>query len=313
MIDYTTTVFNDTVKRQKVQQHQQIRTDGGQLLNRELPPRPEEVLDEERIQFQALTDLSDSDYAALVEDILENGVLQPVIVDDSDEQVIIDGHHREAIAEFYDLSEEKRPAYVVVSGMDDDEKLSRAIKQNLIGRDTTDAVKSHAVKQYIELSWDRTDDGDLIRPETDTEVAEKLGVDQSLVSRVVNNMNAHIIYHDRVKAREYYKKNPDASYRDVAEQVDTSRPTVTEWLKEDFDEGEEQSFTIKRFDSVEDYSPSPPEVNLTEVASGVSWGGLVDNSEFALNFGDSEVSRGLIDWEDELRRQGRKFRGGDHL
>lgn len=78
-------------------------------------------------------------------------------------------------------------------------------------------------------------------------------------------------------------------------------------------EAEEQSFTIKRFDSVEDYSPSPPEVNLTEVASGVSWGGLVDNSEFALNFGDSEVSRGLIDWEDELRRQGRKFRGGDHL
>jgi len=59
------------------------------------------------------------------------------------------------------------------------------------------------VRQYIELSWDRTDDGDLIRPETDSGVAEKLGVDRSLVSRVIKNVNAHIIYHDRVKASQH--------------------------------------------------------------------------------------------------------------
>ena len=42
-------------------------------------------------------------------------------------------------------------------------------------------------------------------------------MDRSLVSRVIKNMSAHIIYHDRVKAREYYEDNPSASYREVAD------------------------------------------------------------------------------------------------
>jgi site-specific DNA-methyltransferase (adenine-specific) len=204
-----------------------------------------------------MTDLSDEEYADLADDIREVGVLQPVIVDDSDDQVIIDGHHREAIAQAYDLPKEKQPAYVVVSGLDDDGKLPRAIKQNVIGRDTTDAVKSRAVKQYIELSWQRTDDGDLIRPETDQEVADKLGVSRRLVSQVINSGTDAIIYHDHVAARDYYENNPDASYREVAEQVETSQPTVTEWLKEDFNEGQEdtdddqQTFSITAGDKAE--------------------------------------------------------------
>ena len=43
--------------------------------------------------------------------------------------------------------------------------------------------------------------GDLIRPETDTDVAEKLGVSQPVVHRVVNNIDANIIYHERMRAR----------------------------------------------------------------------------------------------------------------
>jgi len=65
--------------------------------------------------------------------------------------------------------------------------------------------------------------GRLAGPETDTKVAEKLGVDRSLVSRVCKNIDANIITHDRVEAREYYENNPDTSYREVARQVDTSR------------------------------------------------------------------------------------------
>jgi DNA-binding transcriptional ArsR family regulator len=83
------------------------------------------------------------------------------------------------------------------------------------------------------MSWLLPDD----EPDVD-DVAEKLGVDRSLVSRVISNVNAHIIYHDRVKARRYYEENPDASYREVSRNVDSSQPTVTEWLKEDFDEGD---------------------------------------------------------------------------
>jgi len=201
-------------------------------------PRPEDVLDESRIQYQAMTDLSDDEYVRLADDIRERGVLQPIITDESG--TILDGHHRAALTEHFDLDESREPAYVVLGDLDDDgEKLARGIKQNVIGRDTGDAVKSHAVEQYIETSWDRTDDGDLIRPETDSDVAEKLGVSQPMVHRVVNNIDANIIYNDRVKAREYYEENPDASYLEVSEQVDTSRPTVTEWLKEDFNVGDD--------------------------------------------------------------------------
>lgn len=206
----------------------------------DVPPAPEEVIADARYQYQAMTELDDAEYARLADDIRENGVLQPVIVDDSPEQVIIDGHHREAIAQHYDLPKEKQPAYVVVGGADDGEKLSRAIKQNLIGRDTTEGVKSHAVRQYIELSWDRTDDGDLIRPETDSDVAEKLGVSRQLVSKVVNRANDSIIDHERMRARRYKQDNPDASFREIARNVDAAKATVTRWIKEDFDEGDDE-------------------------------------------------------------------------
>ena len=192
----------------------QKRSDGGAVAQQapgddlDVPPAPEKVIADERFQYQAMTELDEEEYARLAADIRENGVLQPVIVDDSPEQVIIDGHHREAIAQHYDLPKEKQPAYVVVGGADDDEKLSRAIKQNLIGRDTTEGVKSHAVRQYIELSWDRTDDGDLIRPETDTDVAEKLGVSRPVVHRVINNVDANIIYHDRGRPPGQVSSNP---------------------------------------------------------------------------------------------------------
>jgi hypothetical protein len=133
---------------------------------------------------------------------------------------------RAALAEWLELDESRQPAYVVLGDLSDEaEKLARAIKQNVIGRDTHDGVKTHAVEQYIETTWDRTDDGDLIRPETDTEVAEKLGVSQQLVTRVVKDTNGSIIYHDRAKAREYYGENPDASYREVAVPAADGRPS----------------------------------------------------------------------------------------
>jgi len=49
----------------------------------------------------------------------------------------------------------------------------------------------------------------LVKTETDTEVAEKLGVSQQLVSTVCNRTKGGIITHDRVKAREYYEDNPN--------------------------------------------------------------------------------------------------------
>ena len=207
-------------------------------VDHEVPPSPEAVLDDNRVEYQALTELDGDEYARLAADIRDRGVLQPIIVDEDD--TILDGHHRAAIAEHYDLDASRQPDYVVIGDLDgDNKKLARAIKQNLSGRDTTDAVKSAAVEQYIETAWDRTDDGALIRPETDTQVADDLGVDRSTVTRVLDSVNAHIIKHARLKAQRYYEANPDASYREVARQVDKDHTTVTDWLKEDFDEGDD--------------------------------------------------------------------------
>jgi len=69
----------------------------------------------------------------------------------------------------------------------------------------------HDRVQAREQAWDTTDDGTLVRTETDSEVAEKLGVSQQLVSEVVKNTTGSIIYHDRVKARQYYEERLDPS------------------------------------------------------------------------------------------------------
>jgi hypothetical protein len=46
------------------------------------------------------------------------------------------------------------------------------------------------------------DEGTPIRTEDDTEIADKLGVDQTLVSEVCRNRNSPIIKHERLKVRE---------------------------------------------------------------------------------------------------------------
>jgi hypothetical protein len=187
-----------------------------------------------------------------------------------------------------------------------------------IGRDTTDAVKSHAVKQYIETAWERTDDGDLIRPETDTEVAEKLGVSQQLVNEVIKNTTGGIIYHDRVAAREYYEKHPDASYREVARQVDSSQPTVTEWLKEDFDEGDgddEQQDTLAVVARDKDEAERAAEVTRTAADGG---GAVADTAtakatELARADADpddaaAEIEQAEREHEEERQRKERETR-----
>jgi hypothetical protein len=52
-----------------------------------------------------------------------------------------------------------------------------------------------------------------------------LGVSEQTVGRAVKNFQVEIIDHDRVKAREYYEENPDASYREVSEQVYQAKHT----------------------------------------------------------------------------------------
>lgn len=135
-------------------------------------------------------------------------------------------------------------------------------------------MKSHAVKQYIETAWPTDGEGGaLVRIEDNVEVAEKLGVSEWAVRQVIKNRGGTIIYHDRVAAREYYEKHPDASYREVARQVDSSQPTVTEWLKEDFNEGgdddaDEQQDTLAVVARDKDEAEQAAEVTRTAADGG---------------------------------------------
>jgi N6-adenosine-specific RNA methylase IME4/transposase-like protein len=203
----------------------------------DVPPTPTEVLASDRVQYQLMNDLSDDEYKRLAEDIRENGVTDPVTVDDRDRKVIIDGHHREAIAKHYDLPKEKQPDYDVKSGLSESEKKALSVRLNLIGRDTTESEKSDAVENYITEAWNTTDDGELVQSETQGGVADDLGVVQSVVSEVFENIGGDIIKHARFEARNYYEANPDASYREVSREVDAVPSAVTRWLKEDFNEG----------------------------------------------------------------------------
>jgi len=193
----------------------------------------------EDIPYQAVEPIPEEEYERLARDIKERGVIQPIVTDENGD--ILDGHHRAAIVEQLELDESKEPDYVVIGDLvEDREKLARAIKTNLLGRDVDSGVKSNAVEQYIEQTWPVDEEsGAIAQIETQEEVAENLGVSSQTVMRVLRNFQEEIIKHDRLKAREYYRENPDASYREVARQVDASNATVTEWLKEDFDEGDD--------------------------------------------------------------------------
>lgn len=212
---------------------------------------PTEVLED--MPYQAVPPMADEKYQRLAEDIKERGVIQPIITDEEDN--ILDGHHRAAIAEQLDLDDSRKPTYVVLGDLEDDRsKLARAIKTNLLGRDIDQGVKSEAVKQYIETTWPTDDEtGALVRTETNVEVGDALGVSEALVRGVCKNRNGAIITHARVEARDYYREHPDASYREVARHVDASNKTVTEWLKEDFDEGDDED---------EDDESEQPALNL---------------------------------------------------
>jgi phage N-6-adenine-methyltransferase len=205
--------------------------------NSDLPPRPAEIIPEHsdlQMAYQAMTPLPAEKYRQLAEHIRENGVEDPIKVDEDGR--IIDGHHREAIAQHYDLEGEKAPEYRTNGELETDaEKIAAGIKRNNLGRDTDDHVKSQSVADYIKRTWDRTDRGEWIQQENQATLAEKLGVSRPLVSEVLDYVNGNIIKHARARARQYYRDNPDASYREVARHVDASNSAVTRWIKQDFE------------------------------------------------------------------------------
>lgn len=101
--------------------------------------------------------------------------------------------------------------------------------------------------RFNKSAWPRDDDGKILdKFETEEQVAEKLGVSQQTVNEakkeLANSTKLSKIGHARHLVRKYYEENPDASRREIAENVeaDVGKSTVANWVKEDFEDGEDE-------------------------------------------------------------------------
>lgn len=121
-------------------------------------------------KYQLLDPLTEQQYADLREDIREVGILQPIAVDEHG--VVIDGHHRQRIAE--ELGIDYPTHQPLPIGASDTEKLDTAIKLNLMGRHQSPEQKRETIKRYL-----------LRRPEAaDRHVARLVGGSHNTVAKV---------------------------------------------------------------------------------------------------------------------------------
>lgn len=119
------------------------------------------------VLFQALPPLSPEEYSELERSILDNGVMVPIVIDENN--VVIDGHHRQRIARHHNLpcpSETK-------AGFTDTEKRSLALSLNLHRRHLTREQKRALVAESIKA------DPQL----SDREHGRRTGTSQGLASR----------------------------------------------------------------------------------------------------------------------------------
>lgn len=95
------------------------------------------------VKFQALPPLSPEEYAALEKSILDHGVMVPILVDE--DNVVIDGHHRQKICQRHDLPCPRE----VKTGFTDTEKRTLALSLNLDRRHLTRAQRQALVVESL--------------------------------------------------------------------------------------------------------------------------------------------------------------------
>lgn len=179
--------------------------------------------------YQVMPDLPDDEYERLKDDIEENGLEYPILIDPDGN--VVDGHHRMRACEELGID----PKTQVVDGTDD-ENFHRAYRANLLRRDL-DGTKREVVKQYLMEHPERLED------DGDREIASDLGVSKGTVQNARNELEEGgkldkpvqlSTGEKRNSLREYLNKNPGASNRQAADDVDfdVSHVTVSSWRKE---------------------------------------------------------------------------------
>ncbi|AFH22638.1 hypothetical protein OSG_eHP31_00130 [environmental Halophage eHP-31] len=183
--------------------------------------------------YQVMPDLDGEEYDRLKEDIRENGIEYPIIVDGDGD--IIDGHHR--YQAWTDLGRDPDDIPTRVVDDDDSDNYHRAYRTNLLRRDLTDGTKRQVVKQYLLEHPER------VAEDTQAEIASDLGVSRKTVGRAIEELPEDVkcgqvtelsTDEKRQQVRAYVEDHPDASNREVAREVDcdVSHVTVGNWRDE---------------------------------------------------------------------------------
>ncbi len=142
------------------------------------------------VMFQALPPLSPEEYVELERSILANGVMVPILLDENG--VVIDGHHRQQIAQHHELPcpfETKR-------GLTDAEKRGLALSLNLHRRHLTREQKRALVAESIKA------DPQL----SDREHGRRTGVDHKTATKVREELTTggeipHLEYRENPQGR----------------------------------------------------------------------------------------------------------------
>jgi ParB-like chromosome segregation protein Spo0J len=123
--------------------------------------------------YQFLPSLTLEEYEALRESIRENGVIEPVIVDEKG--AIIDGHHRVKACEELGIEYPTRALH----DLSEEQKQDLSLELNLTGRDLTKDQKKEVAVSLFEQGW------------TQERIALRMKINQSTVSRWLSNMQMH--------------------------------------------------------------------------------------------------------------------------
>lgn len=183
--------------------------------------------------YQVMPDLDSEKYERLKEDIANNGIEYPIILDGEGE--IIDGHHRHEAWIDLGRDPDDLPTRVVDDASEDN--YHRAYRANLLRRDLSDGTKRDVVKQYLLEHPDR------VAEDTQEAIAEDLGVSKKTVNRAIEQLRENgklcqvtqiTTDEKRDQVRSYVEDNPDASNREVSREVDcdVTHVTVGNWRNE---------------------------------------------------------------------------------
>jgi ParB-like chromosome segregation protein Spo0J len=137
-------------------------------------------------RYQLLPDLTPDEYAALKADIVEHGMLVPIVVD-ADSGAILDGHHRlrawnELRAEGAEVPDYPRE---VRSYADDSERIAHVLALNLYRRHLSRERRAELVATLRETGWSLRRIGKVIGANSETVRRDLISVANATPRRVL--------------------------------------------------------------------------------------------------------------------------------